>query len=203
MPKGGVIVVTASLAGLDRNSRTIRLRAHETRCRRLRPLGRAAARRARHPHPGRVPGLGRHRLSCPRPSRRSSRRADFGSSGRRRRRRRVGGVPERGHRRGVDRAARTRAPAVRVQGRAGAALMLTRAAPVAALLVGDLHSPPRPVGRRRSRRRRTSPPRRRLPPAGFPGRRRRIRWRSRGRPGSPLSRTSSSGSTSTRTSTSS
>ena len=53
----------------DADRRRPDLRPDEARRRRLRPLGRAAARRARHPHPGRLPRLGRHRAHGRRRSR--------------------------------------------------------------------------------------------------------------------------------------
>ena len=78
MPKGSTIIVTASLAGLVGDPRRPDLRADEARGRRLRPLGRAAARGARDPHPGGLPRLGRHRAHAARSSRRTSRRAASG-----------------------------------------------------------------------------------------------------------------------------
>ena len=165
MPKGGVIVVTASLAGLvgipDDPIYGLTKHAVVGFVRSVAPQLAERGIRIQAVCPGWA-----DTGSCPRPSRRSSRNAATGSSGRRASPTACGRHTGRGHRRGVDRAARTRAPAVRVQGRAGAALMLTRAAP-SPPCSWESHSPPRPVGRRRSRRRRTSPPRRRLPPAGF------------------------------------
>ena len=122
MPKGSTIVVTASLAGLDRDSRRPDLRPDEARRRRLRAVGRAAARRARDPHPGGVPRLGRHGAHAERGSSRSSRSEASSAHDRRRRRGSLGGVQERRHGRGVDRPARPRAAALRVQGRPRPAL---------------------------------------------------------------------------------
>ena len=114
--------MTASLAGLVGDPRRPDLRPDEARRRRLRPLGRAAARGARDPDPGGLPRLGRHGAHAAGVQAGARVARLPAADGRGRRRRRVGRVQERGHRRGLDRAARPRAAALRVQGRPGPAL---------------------------------------------------------------------------------